>query len=61
MIIDRPIPFSGTPEQARLNFLTHDWFYDGDIEVCMNCDSKSWHKAASYPCGQNPPREIVEV
>jgi hypothetical protein len=27
----------------------------------MDCDAKSWHRVASYPCGEEPPREIVEV
>ena len=61
MIIDRPVEFPGTDEEARANHRTHAWIFDGDTEVCMDCDAKSWHRVASYPCGQEPPREVVEV
>jgi hypothetical protein len=57
--IDRPVPFGGTPEQATANYVTHHWTFDGDVLVCLHCDSKSWHESASYPCGEDPPREIV--
>ena len=61
MVIDRPVEFPGTDEEARANNTTHAWMFDGDVMVCMDCDSKSWHVAASYPCGEEPPREIVEI
>ncbi len=61
MVVDRPVQFPGTREEARANNDTHAWMFDGDVMVCMDCDSKSWHAAASYPCGEDPPREIVEL
>lgn len=52
-----PKQFTGTEQQKELNFRTHNWaFEDGR---CWNCDSKMWHKAAEYPCGQEP--EMIEV
>lgn len=55
--INAPIPFQGTPEQAKENFATHEWFtWDGCEYRCGNCDSKPWHEAALYECGQEPPR-----
>lgn len=59
--VDRPVPFSGTREEAVANHQTHNWVFDGDVLVCLRCDSKSWHEAASYPCGVEPLREIVPV
>ena len=57
--IVRPVPFTGTREEALANHQTHRWVYDGDVMICMICDSKSWHESASYPCGEEPPREII--
>lgn len=59
--IDRPVAFGGTREEAIANHQTHNWVFDGDVLVCLHCDSKSWHEAASYPCGVEPLREIVMV
>lgn len=57
--VNEPIPFPGTPEQASINYWTHNWDWaDGDIR-CWNCDAKTWHAAASYPCGEQPPRHDV--
>lgn len=61
MTIDRPVRFSGSDEQAAANRLTHSFDYsDGDTR-CMFCDCRPSHAAASYPCGEQPPREIVEI
>ena len=59
-IIDRPIRFTGTAEQAAANRGTHHFIDYGDGEVeCGDCFCKPWHAAASYPCGTEPPREVV--
>lgn len=57
-----PVPFEGTQDQKRANFATHRFMWGDDMgERCLNCDCKPWHKAAEYPCGQEPPRMDVEV
>ena len=58
--INRPIRFEGTDQQKRQNFNTHRWDGWGDsVRICDKCGSKEWHAAAEYPCGVEPPREIV--
>lgn len=57
--IDRPVDFSGTPDEAQANRRTHDWRVCDDEVRCARCDSKSWHVAANYPCGDEPPRELI--
>lgn len=59
MIYDRPVPFNGSPEQARINFNSHNWARVGDLEGCLDCDCKPWYATSQYPCGFEPPREIV--
>lgn len=63
MVIDRPVRFSGSEEQRRANYDSHYWIVEDPEEPlrCADCDSKAWHAAASYPCGVEPPREVVEV
>lgn len=63
MIVNRPIRFQGTPEQAAANYRTHDWIvYDiEEPRECGRCCAREYHAAASYPCGVEPPRETVEV
>jgi hypothetical protein len=62
-IVNEPVPFDGTEEEKRANFLTHQWWQDPHDwnEYCDNCGSKSWHKAAYYPCGTSVPRRDVIV
>lgn len=58
--VNEPVPFGGTEQEAQQNFDSHGWsFADGEMR-CWNCDSKSWHVAAQYPCGANVPRHDVE-
>lgn len=58
---NRPVPFSGTPEEINRNFNSHWWgYYDGE-ERCRECDCKVWHAAAKYPCGATIPREDVDI
>jgi len=57
--VDEPVPFPGTHEEGQINLLSHHWVYDGGDVRCMNCDSKSWHHAAVYPCGAEVPRQIT--
>lgn len=57
MTVNRPVEFPGTVEEARANYLTHN-FYDFR---CLNCDCNEWGTTKDYPCGVNPPRETVNV
>lgn len=59
--VDVPKRFDGTPEEARANFDTHQWVTDGDTPTCAKCDARTYHEAANYPCGVEPPRVIVYV
>ena len=61
MNVPKPFPLD-TPEnmaQAMLNYYSHTFSYgmDGDIR-CVSCDCRSTHKAAHYPCGEEPPRML---
>jgi len=51
-----PVPFHGTIEQAKANYDTHSWYATEDEVRCMECDSKPYHQASSYPCGTEPKR-----
>ena len=55
MIINAPVPFQGTNEEANANFATHQ-FYGVDDVYCIACSCKPWHASAHYPCGEEPPR-----
>jgi len=57
VIIDAPVPFPGTAEQAIANAYTHVFDDDPDTR-CMNCDCRPSHVAASYPFGEEPPRYV---
>jgi hypothetical protein len=59
--INVPIPFEGTPEQAKANFASHSWGNVYDDYRCNDCDSKPSHEAALYLCGQEPPRADMEI
>jgi hypothetical protein len=61
MIINRPVRFTGSDEEAAANFRTHYWAGNDPDARCGECDCKPWHAAARYPCGVEPPRETVEV
>jgi hypothetical protein len=56
--IDEPVPFAGTPEEARANFATHHFSYDDSDARCGLCDTKVWHQSANYPCGSDVPRQV---
>ncbi len=62
-VINRPVPFPGSDEKADANFLSHAFHYTGspeDADIrCDSCDCRPSHVAASYPCGEEPPREEV--
>ncbi len=64
MSLNVPVPFDGTPEQARANRATHHFYttqYDEDsFETrCTDCDCKPGHQAANYPCGASVPRMTI--
>lgn len=63
MVINRPIRFQGTREQAAANYATHAWasFDIDEPQECIDCCARTYHAAASYPCGQEPPRETVNI
>ena len=43
--------------EIRAARLTHQWgTLDGEDYRCWKCDSKMWHRAADWPCGQEPPQ-----
>jgi hypothetical protein len=52
-----PKQFTGTEQQKESNYSTHH--FNPEDGRCIRCDSKMWHKAAEYPCGQEP--EMIEV
>lgn len=62
-VVNRPVAFAGTESERAANYRTHDWCVVDPEEPmrCMTCDAKTWHVAASYPCGTEPPRETVDV
>jgi len=49
-----PVPFPGTEVEKIINYRTH--YFGGEDGRCFDCDSKPWHVAADYPCGEEPPR-----
>lgn len=58
-MINRPVAFPGTPDEARANRLTHIFDYSDADTRCLDCDCRPSHVAASYPCGARVPREVV--
>lgn len=60
-MLDRPVDFSGTAEEARENRRSHLWRAYDDEVVCTRCDTAIWHVAADYRCGDDPPRELIEI
>lgn len=63
VIVSMPVPFQGTDEERKANFYTHDWCPIPQEEVieCNQCATRSYHVAALYPCGVEPPRERKEI
>lgn len=63
LVINRPVAFAGTDAERLANRATHHFVvYDPEEPPeCLDCCAKSWHVAADYPCGEEPPRETVEV
>ena len=62
MNITRPVPFTGSPDEKRSNFNSHRWVtFDGEDYSCLECDVRTYHESANYPCGTEAPREVVEI
>lgn len=63
MTVDRPISFQGTPDERLANYNSHSWtYYDHEEPAeCNSCCAKAYHVAADYPCGVEPPREIITL
>ncbi len=61
MIVNSPVKFQGSADEAASNRRTHHWvsWEQDETPECANCCAKTWHAAASYPCGVEPPR--IEV
>lgn len=61
-ILDTPLPWQGTPEEAAANRETHWWLDAGEEPPrCGRCDAAAYHVAADYPCGTEPPRVVRVV
>lgn len=65
MRINRPVAFPGTDEERLANNATHNfitnWYGEDSCETrCGDCDCRPSHVAADYPCGTEPPREVIE-
>lgn len=59
-MVNQPVTFPGTKEEAAANRASHHWYnWDGEI-LCSECEHKVWHVGANYPCGVEPPRELVD-
>ena len=58
-----PVPFPGTEEECLENLATHDWPARSDFipkeTSCRRCKAKVLHKASTYPCGEEPPRQML--
>ena len=48
MLVNMPMPFSGTDEEALANYASH---YFGHEDRCYGCDSRPWGIYALHPCG----------
>lgn len=59
--VNRPVRFTGTEEQRIANRASHNFtYYDHEEPAeCTDCCARTYHVAADYPCGQEPPRETV--
>lgn len=60
-VIDRPVRFAGTAEQRLANRNSHRWAQTDETQVCLDCDCSMFGEAANYPCGDEVPRERIEV
>lgn len=58
-LVDVPVPFGGTKEEADANFATHS--FDPEYARCLYCDCRPWGAVANYPCGAEVPRELRRV
>ena len=56
-----PIPFTGSKKERLENYKSHDWWmHDPDEAMeCGACAARSYHVAACYPCGTEPPRKTI--
>ena len=59
--LNRPVEFKGTPQERSENYESHRWVNGGDCTVCIECDTKGWHRSAYWPCGDEAPRENVPL
>jgi len=56
--VPKPHPFATPDDQLKAieNYQSHHFAYSDDEARCTECDCRTTHKAAFYPCGQEPPR-----
>ena len=64
--VEIPVPFEGSTDEKRMNYQTHDWYvhvesFDEVTVECTKCGSRSYHVAATYQCGVEPPRKTVTI
>jgi hypothetical protein len=57
-MIEAPADFPGTDEERRANRATHT--FDPDEGRCYGCDCRQSGRVAQWPCGQEPPRVIID-
>ena len=53
-----PVPFPGTRREQTRNLMSHDF---GPDSKCFDCDCRFGSLTSSYPCGTNPPRQLVKA
>lgn len=61
--MNAPIKFQGSEEERLVNRLTHNFvsFDPEEPMECMDCCARTYHVAADYPCGVEPPREDTHI
>ena len=61
--VPKPFPFDTLENQmqAMFNYRTHSFAYTDDEARCTECDCRTTHKAAFYPCGEEPPRMLRTI
>ena len=58
--VEVPVPFPGTEEEKHVNRETHNWVKESLTEtVCTQCGVYVWMVASNYPCGEDPPTQII--
>ena len=60
-VLGFPGRFTGTPEEAYRNLISHDWvFLNGQDVRCLVCDCRRGGAVSTWPCGDEPPRRTYD-